>query len=72
MKEEKELIERYFRWKYPEERYQFKHSFVIGSAWSKKFDLFVIEFVDTKVKHPKTLELTIHRFKLERFGKTLI
>lgn len=71
MKVEKELIERYFRCKYPEERYQFKHSFVIESAWDKKFDLFVIEFIDTKVKQPKTLELTVHRFQLERFSKKL-
>ena len=69
MKEEKELIERYFRKKFPDERYQFKHSFVIQSAWNKKFDLFVVEFIDTKFKHPKTLELTFHRFQLERLSK---
>lgn len=50
------LIENYFRNKYPDERYQFKAYHTFGV---KGNNLYVVEFIDSKMKYPKTLELRI-------------
>lgn len=59
------LIENYFRNKYPDERYQFKKYSVIKDMFGfKENNLYVVEFIDTKMKYPKTLELRIKEFEL--------
>lgn len=52
----------YFRKVYPNERYQLKkYSVIHGMFNNTDNDLFVIEFIDTKMIHPKTLELQVKR-----------
>lgn len=59
------LIENYFRNKYPEERYQFKAYYTIEDMLGVKGNnLYVVEFIDTKMKYPKTLELRIKESEL--------
>lgn len=54
------LIENYFRNKYPDERYQFKAYRTIEDMFGVKGNnLYVIEFIDKKMKYPKTLELMV-------------
>lgn len=57
-----ELVKSYFKKKYPDNRYQFKtYSVICGMFYNPNDDLFVIEFIDTKMIHPKTLELQVKR-----------
>lgn len=59
------LVEIYFRNKYPDKRYEFKTYHVIKDMFGVKGNnLYVVEFVDTKMKYPKTLELRIKEFEL--------
>lgn len=59
------LIENYFRNKYPDERYVYKTCFVIQDMFGVKGNnLYVVEFIDTKMKYPKTLELRIKESEL--------
>lgn len=63
--EERKLIEQYFRTKYPNKRYVMKnysHMEDVFEAQGQR--LFVIEFIDTKVKHPKTMELQVKEYEL--------
>lgn len=63
--EERKLIEQYFRTKYPNQRYVMKnysHMEDIFEGQGQK--LFVIEFIDTEVKHPKTMELQVKEYEL--------
>lgn len=55
------LIENYFRNKYPDERYQFKAYYTIGDMFG---NLYVVEFIDVKMRYPKTLELRIKENEL--------
>lgn len=56
MNEEKRSIEQYFRTKYPDKRYKLKNYNLFGCD---EESLYVIEFIDTQMKHPKTLELQV-------------
>lgn len=54
------LIENYFRNKYPDERYQFKAYHTIEDMFGViGNNLYIVEFIDSKMKYPKTLELRI-------------
>lgn len=54
------LVEIYFRNKYPDKRYQFKTYHTIEDMFGViGNNLYVVEFIDTKMKYPKTLELRI-------------
>lgn len=60
-----ELIIKYFKTKYPDERYVYKTCFVIQDMFGVKGNnLYVVEFIDTKMKYPKTLELRIKENEL--------
>lgn len=62
------LVENYFRNKYPDERYQFKTYHVIKDMFGiTGNNLYVVEFIDIKMKHPKTLELRIKEYELLNF-----
>lgn len=55
-----DLVMNYFRNKYPDERYQFKAYHTIEDMFGVKGNnLYVVEFIDSKMKYPKTLELRI-------------
>lgn len=57
-----ELVKFYFKKKYPDNRYQFKtYSVICDMFYNPNNDLFVIEFIDTKMIHTKTLELQVKR-----------
>lgn len=57
------LVENYFRNKY--KRYQFKTYNTIEDMFGVKGNnLHVVEFIDTKMKYPKTLELRIKESEL--------
>ena len=59
------LVENYFRNKYPDKRYQFKTYNTIEYMFGVKGNnLYVVEFIDTKMKYPKTLELRIKESEL--------
>lgn len=59
------LVENYFRNKYPDKRYQLKTYNTIEDMFGVKGNnLYVVEFIDTKMKYPKTLELRIKEFEL--------
>lgn len=61
-----ELIIKYFKTKYPDERYVYKTCFVIQDMFGVKGNnLYVVEFIDTKMKYPKTLELRIKESEFE-------
>lgn len=59
------LIENYFRNKYPDERYQFKAYHAIEDMFGVKGNnLYVVEFIDVKMRYPKALELRIKENEL--------
>lgn len=59
---ETERVCNYFTKIYQNERYQIKTYSVIYDIFNNSDnDLFVIEFIDTKIIHPKTLELQVKR-----------
>lgn len=59
------LVEIYFRNKYPDKRYRFKTYNTIEDMFGVKGNnLYVVEFIDTKMKYPKTLELRIKESEL--------
>lgn len=60
MNEEKRSIEQYFRTKYPDKRYKLKNCYKIDNIFGcDKEILYVVEFIDTQIKYPKTLELQV-------------
>lgn len=60
-----ELIIKSFKTKYPDERYVYKTFFVIQDMFGVKGNnLYVVEFIDTKMKYPKILELRIKESEL--------
>lgn len=62
---QKELIEQYFRTKYPDQRYEMKNYYYIEDAFnSEDQKLYVIEFIDSKILHPKTMELQVKEYEL--------
>lgn len=63
--EKKELIEQYFRTKYPHERFVMKNVSRITDVFGDNYnDLYVIEFIDSKMKHPATMELRVKEHEL--------
>lgn len=63
--EERKLIEQYFKKKYPHERYVMKNYYHIHDAFNNDDNkLYVIEFIDTKVKRSKTMELQVKEYEL--------
>ena len=61
----KELIEKVFRNKFPDTRYNMKNYHVINDMFGVNGNnLYVVEFIDTKMKYPKTLELRIKEHEL--------
>lgn len=63
--EKKELIEQYFKTKYPDERYVMKNfSRIVDMFGNSNNDLYIIEFIDSKMKHPATLELKVREHEL--------
>lgn len=67
MNEEKRGIEQYFRTKYPDKRYKLKNYYKIGNLFGcDKANLYVIEFIDTQMEHPKTLELQVKSNELNK------
>lgn len=68
--EEKELIRQYFRNKYPDKRYEFKVYHVIKDMFGViGNNLYIVEFIDSKMKYPKTLELRITYDELYKKGE---
>lgn len=54
------LVENYFRIKYPEKGIKIKTYYIIKDIFGvKENNLYIIEFIDTQIKHPKTLELQV-------------
>lgn len=48
------LVENYFNSKYPDKRYRLKNYYKIGNLFGcDEESLYVIEFIDTQMKHPK-------------------
>lgn len=63
--EKKELIEQYFKAKYPDKRYVMKNfSRIVDMFGNSNNDLYIIEFIDSKMKHPATLELKVREHEL--------
>lgn len=63
--DERKLIEQYFRTKYPNERYVMKNYSHIKDVFnSDDQKLYIIEFIDTKVKRSKTMELQVKEYEL--------
>lgn len=63
--EERKLIEQYFRTKYPNKRYEMKNYYYIEDAFNSEGQkLYVIEFIDSKMLHPKTMELQVKEYEL--------
>lgn len=61
------LVENYFRIKYPEIRYQIKTYYIIKDIFGvKENNLYIIEFIDTQMEHPKTLELQVKSNELNK------
>lgn len=66
--EERKLIEQYFRTKYPNERYVMKNYFHIKDVFnSDDQKLYIIEFIDMKVKRSKTMELQVKEYELLKY-----
>lgn len=60
-----DLVMNYFRNKYPDERYQFKAYHTIKDMFGVEGNnLYVVEFIDVKMRYPKTLELRIKENEL--------
>lgn len=65
MEKEITAAREYLYSKYNPERYEFKSVYTIADAFfDADQDLFVIEFIDKKVKRPHTLELLAKRYEL--------
>lgn len=63
--DKKELIEKYFKTKYPNERYVMKNVSRIEDAFGdNNNDLYIIEFIDSKMKHTATMELQVKEHEL--------
>lgn len=63
--EERKLVEEYFKKKYPNERYIMKNYFHVKDVFnSDDHKLYIIEFIDTKVKRSKTMELQVKEYEL--------
>lgn len=63
--EERKLIEQYFRAKYPNERYVMKNYYHIEDAFNSEGQkLYIIEFIDSKMIHAKTMELRVKEYEL--------
>lgn len=63
--DKKELIEKYFKAKYPDKRYVMKNvSRITDIFGNNDNDLYVIEFIDSKMKHPATMELRVKEYEL--------
>lgn len=63
--EKKELIEQYFKTKYPDERYVMKNFSRIADMFGNSGNnLYIIEFIDSKMKHPATMELRVKEYEL--------
>lgn len=61
------LVENYFNSKYPDKRYRLKNYYKIEDIFGcDKANLYVIEFVDTQMEHPKTLELQVKSNELNK------
>ena len=59
------LVENYFRNKSPDKRYQFKTYHTIEDMFGVKGNnLYVVEFIDVKMRYAKTLELRIKENEL--------
>lgn len=60
------LIEKKFREVYPDERFQMKSSFILYDMYNdRNADTIVVEFIDTKVKRAKTMEVSFKRYELK-------
>lgn len=63
--EKKELIKQYFKTKYPNERYVMKNISRIADLFGNSGNnLYIIEFIDSKMKHPATMELRVKEHEL--------
>lgn len=63
--DKKELIEKYFKAKYPDKRYVMKNVSCIKDVFgNNNNDLYIIEFIDSKMKHPATMELRVKEHEL--------
>lgn len=61
-------VEHYFYTRYPADRYELKHFFTIDDLFGNAANrLFVIEFIDLKMKYSKTLELQVKESELFNF-----
>lgn len=66
--EERKLIEQYFKTKYPDERYVMKNFSCIADMFGNSGNnLYIIEFIDSKMKHPATMELRVKEHELLTF-----
>lgn len=67
--EERKLIEQYFRTKYPEERYIMKTYYHIDDiSGDSNNKLYIIEFIDTQIKHSKKMEIQVRVSELFNFN----
>lgn len=65
----KEFINRIFKEKYPDERYEFKKYYVIHDMYGViENDIYIVNFIDNKMKHPSTMELKITYNELKEKG----
>lgn len=61
-------VEHYFYTRYPAERYELKNFYTIEDIFSNNSNrLYVIEFIDLKMKYSKTLELQVKENDLFNF-----
>lgn len=67
-KNKEKVIERFFRTKYPDERFIIKQVSTIDNMFGMYGEkVYVIEFIDTKVRRPKTMELMVKERQLINF-----
>lgn len=65
----KEFINRIFKEKFPDKRYEFKTYYVIHDMYGIiKNDIYIVNFIDNRMKHPNTIELKITYNELKEKG----
>lgn len=65
---ERTAVEHYLYARYPADRYQFKNLYTVDDMYGNSDNrLYVIEFVDLKVKRARSLELQVRERELFNF-----
>lgn len=67
-KVERNTVERYLYSLYPSDRYELKKWFYVDDVFGEELQrLYVIEFIDKKIKYPKKLEVKVKEVELLNF-----